>query len=111
MSRAARPLRFLAEHEETLQRLSANGVKDFVMVRRIVCSQNGPVKINCWVWQFFSSARGRSAAQHAAQVESAAEIMASSTASEAEKTKVRPIFCAQLVCDSRPKCSHTCRSR
>lgn len=69
MSRAARPLRFLAEHEETLQRLSANGVKDFVM--------------------FFSSARGRSTAQHEAQSKAAAEIMASSTASEAEKTKAR----------------------
>ena len=47
LSHRARMIRIMAEHEETMERLEANGVRDFVM--------------------FFSSARGRSHAQLAEQ--------------------------------------------
>jgi len=33
-SHGARTIRIMAEHQETLDRLAANGVKDFVLVRR-----------------------------------------------------------------------------
>jgi hypothetical protein len=69
MSHRARPLRFLAEHEETLQRLEMNGVQDFIM--------------------FFSSARGRSYPQLAAELEKAMKVLESTTATAEEKQKAQ----------------------
>ena len=66
-SRAARPLRIMSEHLETLERLSANGIEEFVL--------------------FFSSARGRSAAQLAEQRAKAQAQISAAGATEAQKEK------------------------
>eukprot|EP01047_Picozoa_sp_COSAG01_P050324 COSAG01_NODE_5076_length_4504_cov_9.498070_2_plen_218_part_00 len=63
----ARPIRILAEHEETLDRLAQHSVQDFVL--------------------FFSSARGRSAAQYEEQRAAAQAALRDPEAGESQRLK------------------------